>query len=202
MKVGPRECRDFWKGILFDFPARRKRLVYQWFEQSMQENTKLNSLNEHIRSFIENLLFNPFHFEMHHDYCSLINGYRIPYQMLNDSERAFLVECFDQRDSLWKKSAEGKNGEFSLVAFSFNDSIRKWDTKHVIDNTWQRTMVRDFCWMLDEKYQMELLVGVQMLLKNKHDCFLLGILESLQRGNLYQLQCWGYHWFDKHPEEL
>lgn len=116
--------------------------------------------------------------------------------MLHESERAFCVECFDQRDTLWKKSAYGKNGEFSLSGCTYDVEIRNGDF------TWQRMMLRDFCWLLDERRYVDLLIALQCLIKRKHNCFLIGILEALQMGQLGMLQCWGYNWYDRHPEEI
>lgn len=193
MKVGPSELRDFWYGFFHDYPGRRKRLVLQWFNQSMQEKIKMNSLSEQLYHFIDTLLFSPFSFELHHDHCSFIHGYRIPYTLMIKEERAFLVHCYAYRDELWKKISTGKNGEFSLSHCTYN--LKQ-------DCIWQRQLVRDFCWSIKEQRHVDLLIALQSLLKSKPDVFLLAVMEAIQSENLARLPCWGFHFYDRHPEEI
>lgn len=195
--IGAVECRDFWRNVLFDYPQRRKRLVRQWLYESMQ----CRSIAEHLQTFLETLLYSNFSFEVHHDHCRLIGGFRIPYSWLTNEERAFLIQCFEQKSSLWNKISQGQNGEFSFTSFAYNAQLQKYDNSDIVDKTWQRIMARDLCWLLVDSRYIDLFIAVQSLVVSHTDLFLVALNDAIQTDSLDQLPCWGYSFYEKHPEE-
>lgn len=199
--IGARECRLFWQEVLFRYPARRKLIVRQWILETLRNETvKAKCLSDYFRHLLETILFSPFDFRLCADHCSLMGGLRVPFALLEDSERAFLVACHAQRDRLWRKIMCGQHGELELSGCVFNLDLQCYAAcpPH-LDKTWQRILVRDMCASIAPGRWVELIVAVQRLIREKRERFLMEVNVYLQLGRVAELPCWGFTPADAHP---
>lgn len=199
--IGERECRIFWQGILFHYPARRKLLARQWLLETLQKDSvKATCLADYFRHLLDTILFSPFDFRLHSDHCSLLGGLRVPFSILTESERAFVVACHAQRERLWRKIMCGRHGEVDMSGFVFNVEIQCYEARPpYLDKTWQRLMVREVCVSIASARWAELIVAVQRLLREKKDRFLIELDTHLQLGKVQEMPCWGYVASEAHP---
>ena len=203
---GPREVRDFWRGLFLDSDHRRRWLVQTWVRAAL---TKGAASSKRLADLLEPLLRTILHgrldFQLFSDHCALYEGLPVPLRFLTLAEREFLVRCVQTRRQLWRQCAEGRHGELACINCVYDGSMLETyeaDGVHR-DLTWRRWLALDACRML-ETHRSELAAAIQAILRRPTGGGDLAYVQALhwavQRSALDQLPCWGLSESDAHPE--
>lgn len=179
--IGPAECRQFWGGILGGARERRQELVARWIRSATRASRGVVRLADVITPLLRRLLYGLPDFSLHSSHCALLDGLPVPYELLVESERRFVLECARYRHVMWARVTEGNNGELACVGYRANNSLRV--------RTWHRLLARDACELL-QGARAEVAAALQrLLLEHPADVFLLALHDAVQGLSVGALPC-------------